>query len=56
MRGDYSAKIRIHDIFLEGGGTFLWRRGCFLSGGVQSLCLGEGTFEVEGCKFVFRKG
>ena len=42
----------------------LWRRGCFLSGGVQSLCFGEGTFAVEeevlfkwrDAKFVFWRG
>ena len=58
-----NAKIRIHNIFLEGV-LLLWRRGCFLSGGVQSLCFGGGTFAVkEGvffkwrdAKFVFRRG
>ena len=53
--GVINAKIRIHNIFLEGV-LLLWRRGCFLSGGVQSLCFGGGTFPVEGCNFFFRRG
>ena len=42
---------------------FFWRGyfccrggGVFLSGGVQSLCFGGGTFPVEGCNFFFRRG
>ena len=46
------------------GVLLLWRRGCFLSGGVQSLCSGGGTFAVEegvffkwrDAKFVFWRG
>ena len=42
-------------IFLKGV-LLLWRRRCFLSGGMQSLCLGESTFEVEWCKICVYEG
>ena len=50
-----NAKIRIHNIFF-GGVLLLWRRVFFLSGGLQSLCLGESTFEVEWCKICVYEG
>ena len=45
------------------GVLLLWRRVFFLSGGMQSLCLGGGTFVMEEgvffkwrvAKFVFRR-
>ena len=58
-----NAKIRVHNIFWRGD-FCCGERGVFLSGGVQCLCFGGGTFAVEkgvffkwrDAKFVFRRG